>query len=82
MRLVPQFLPKEVVKAQRQQANQGKSVGWAELLDHWLLIELDLLETYGVDVWDPALRRPWPWWRDRILSLLSAGGRLAKALGH
>jgi hypothetical protein len=50
-------------------------------LDHWPLIEADLHEHFGLDVGDRALlrSRSWRWLRVRILALLSADSRLARA---
>ncbi|TBO59898.1 hypothetical protein EYS09_09770 [Streptomyces kasugaensis] len=52
------------------------------MLGHWPLIEADLHEIYGVDLSDRALlrARSWRWLRVRILALLSAESRLARAL--
>lgn len=49
-------------------------------MSHWQLVEVDLHQTYAADWHDPTLERPWPWWRDRILGLLSTESRLARAL--
>lgn len=51
------------------------------MLEHWALIEADLHDTYGVDVGDTALMaaRSWRWLRVRVLGLLSADTRLARA---
>jgi len=38
------------------------------------------LSDAGYDLHDPALVRPWPWWRDRIWALLSTESRLRRAL--
>lgn len=56
------------------------SASWRDLLENWALIELDLLEVYGVDIADPGFTRAWPWWRDRIIGLLSTDCRLTRAL--
>lgn len=57
------------------------SVEWGDLLDRWGLIVLDLLEVYGVDLYDPSVRdRPWPWLRGLILGLLSRPSRLSRDL--
>ncbi|OJX98675.1 MAG: hypothetical protein BGO96_04670 [Micrococcales bacterium 73-15] len=55
-------------------------IGWGDILQHWSLVELDLHEVYGADLHDPALDRPWPWWRARITGLLSMKSRLVQAL--
>ncbi len=61
-------------------ARGGQLVGWPEILTHWPLIEADLHSEYGIDTGAGALLRPWPWLRTRIVGLLSADTRLARAL--
>ena len=56
-------------------------MGWTEILEAWGLVEISLLETFNIDIADGSFQRPWPWWRDRILSLLSTDSRLSRALG-
>ncbi|TKR27180.1 hypothetical protein FA014_01890 [Cellulomonas hominis] len=58
---------------------EGTRVGWADVLARWSLVEADLADA-GYDLQDPGLVRAWPWWRDRIWSLLSADTRLRRAL--
>jgi hypothetical protein len=55
---------------------------WARLLGHWLLLEADLHETYGVDVEAPGLlaSRSGRWLRTRILGLLAVDSRLHRVL--
>ncbi|RLU85936.1 hypothetical protein CTZ27_26335 [Streptomyces griseocarneus] len=55
---------------------------WAQILEAWPLVEADLHEVYGIDVGAPGLLRgrSWRWLRLRILGLLSAESRLARAL--
>jgi hypothetical protein len=54
---------------------------WAQILDHWHLIEADLHQLYGIDVESGILRaRSWRWLRTRITGLLAADSRLAHAL--
>ncbi|MEV6297856.1 hypothetical protein AB0M02_00450 [Actinoplanes sp. NPDC051861] len=57
-------------------------MSWVDLLAHWVLIEADLHERYGVDVEDRALMRArsWRWLQTRILGLLSVQSRLRRAL--
>jgi hypothetical protein len=52
------------------------------VLERWALIECDLHDTYGIDLGDETVMtgRTWPWLRMRILGLLSADTRLARAL--
>jgi hypothetical protein len=51
-------------------------------LSRWALIEADLHSEYGLDVEDPVLlrARSWRWLRTRILGLLAADTRIARAL--
>ncbi|TDC81923.1 hypothetical protein E1193_13480 [Micromonospora sp. KC606] len=60
----------------------GETVTWAQILTHWLLVEADLHERYGVDVDDRALlrARSWRWLETRIVGLLAADTRLNRAL--
>ncbi|MDO5500425.1 MAG: hypothetical protein Q4F67_12185 [Propionibacteriaceae bacterium] len=69
-------IPKELLP--RPQKAGG--VAWRDVWGRFDLIELDMLEHYGIDWHDPALERPWPWWRDRVNGLLGADTRLARAL--
>lgn len=51
--------------------------------EHWLLIEADLHEFYGIDLGDRALlrSRSWRWLWVRIVGLLSVeSGRLRRTL--
>jgi hypothetical protein len=52
------------------------------VLELWALVECDLHDHYGVDAGDEQLMaaRPWPWLRTRILGLMTADTRLARAL--
>ncbi|WP_431892976.1 hypothetical protein [Micromonospora haikouensis] len=52
------------------------------MLTHWILVEADLHDRYGVDVDNRGLmrRRSWRWLEVRILGLLSADTRLNRAL--
>ncbi|MBD5787106.1 hypothetical protein IF650_13040 [Cellulosimicrobium terreum] len=54
---------------------------WARLFELWSLVECDLHD-HGVDVDDDALMgsRSWRWLRVRILGLLAANTRTARAL--
>lgn len=58
----------------------GPSVGWDDILAHWDLVLVDLHDVFGADWDDPRLVRSWPWWRDRIIGLLSTDSRLARTL--
>lgn len=51
------------------------------MLERWGLVEADLQDA-GLDLGDPDLlsRRTWPWLRTRVLGLLTADSRLARAL--
>lgn len=55
---------------------------WARILTHWLLIEADLHQTYGVDVETPGLlaARTARWLRTRIVALAATDSRLHRAL--
>lgn len=56
-------------------------MGWRDILEQWPHVEADLHQTYGADWDDPALDgRPWPWWRERILGLLTTESRLSRVL--
>jgi len=56
-------------------------VTWPEILTRWALVECDLHSEYGIDLGDSGvLGRPWRWLRARIVGLLSADTRLARAL--
>lgn len=51
---------------------QGEGKQWAQILQHWDLIEVDLHQWYGVDVGDGILvRRTWRWLERRIQGLLA-----------
>jgi hypothetical protein len=58
------------------------AVTWTALLERWALIESDLHTEYGVDVDAPGLltSRTWRWLRTRVLGLLAADTRIARAL--
>lgn len=60
----------------------GRSWELLDILEHWRLVEADLVTEFGVDLWDPAVRaRPWPGIRTMIFSLLdSPTTRLRRAL--
>ena len=75
-------LPKELRDTPTTGGSMSReaSASWRDLLENWALIELDLLEVYGVDIADPGFARAWPWWRDRIIGLLSTDCRLTRAL--
>lgn len=47
-----------------------------------MLVAADLHSVYGIDLADRDLlrRRTWPWLRNRIVGLLSADTRIARAL--
>lgn len=64
------------------QAREGTAVSWEQLLTRWNLIEADLHSEYGIDVEDRALmrHRTWRWLRARMVGLLSADTRIARAL--
>lgn len=47
-------------------------MGWRDIIARWDDVVLDLHEVFGADWDDPTLDRPWPWWRDRIMGLLTA----------
>ncbi|MBG0560729.1 hypothetical protein [Actinoplanes aureus] len=57
-------------------------MSWLDLLTHWVHIEADLHERYGVDVEDRAVMRSrsWRWLQTRIVGLLSVESRLRRAL--
>jgi len=61
---------------------EGKQIGWEDILNNWGLVVPDLAETYGIDLYDPALDdRPWPWLRGLILGLLGTPNtRIARKL--
>ena len=74
-------VPKAIARRIRQDhVDDQPKVTWWDIVDHWNLVLSDLHEIYGADWDDPTLRRPWPWWRDRILGLLSTNSRLSRAL--
>lgn len=51
---------------------RGDRLSWAQLLEHWQLIEADLHERYGLDLTEPVLRgRSWRWLRIRVEGLLA-----------
>nr|WP_113705364.1 hypothetical protein [Nonomuraea lactucae] len=62
--------------------SKGRSVSWLDILTRWPLVEADLHETFGIDLDEPAqLRtRSWRWLRTRLLGLLTADTRIARAL--
>ena len=60
--------------------DEGPRFGWADILERWDLVLLDLHSLLGVDYDDPTLIRPWPWWRDRIRALVAMPGMLRAAL--
>ncbi|KMM44857.1 hypothetical protein CWIS_13565 [Cellulomonas sp. A375-1] len=54
---------------------------WGFLLKQWALVEVDLHQTFGVDLEDPALAgRSWRWLRRRILALVTTDTRTSRAL--
>lgn len=72
-------IPQEV--RDQLDAIEGRSQGltWPQLLDKWVLIESDLQE-HGVDVCSGVLdQRDGRWLRVRIVGLLHADTRLARA---
>lgn len=74
-------MPNEHRPENRATAGTGRSIGWADILEHWPLVVRDLAEHARVDVYDPALdARPWPWLRTHILGLLDIPSRLTRAL--
>jgi hypothetical protein len=48
-------------------------------MQHWDLVECDLLSTYQIDTWDFELMNitTWPWLKRKILGLLSEQTRIA-----
>lgn len=68
----------------RNEAKEAKRVGWKEILEAWDLVVPDLAEVYGVDLYDPALkRRPWPWLRGLLMGLISTpNSRLSRHLAR
>lgn len=62
----------------------GQPITWAQLLEQWPTIAADLLDVYGVDVWDRRLmrHRPWPWLRGLVRGLLAADTRIARLLAR
>jgi|SRR6266498_790167 len=64
-----------------QGSAEGDGHTWADIFEHWQLIEDDLQELYGIDVESGILRaRSWRWLRVRIVGLLSCESRLARIL--
>lgn len=54
---------------------------WVDILQHWLTIQLDLHETFGVDTESGILTdRTWWWLHDRIIDLINKPTRLRAAL--
>ena len=53
-------------------------MSWRDVLEHWLLVVLDLSEIHHIDVETTDL--PWPALRDRIIGLLSRPSRLQREL--
>lgn len=72
-------LPKSLMQAPRRAPSEG-AVGWRDILLEWDTVLVDLHTVYGADWDDPGLVRSWPWWRDRIIGLLSTDSRLARRL--
>lgn len=60
---------------------KGTPVSWEQILTRWALVEADLHETYGIDLGERDLlrARSWRWLRVRILGLLAADTRIARA---
>ena len=62
---------------------QTKPITWAEILERWLMVELDLHELYGIDVHSGILtQRPWHWLETRVIDLLGRGPRLSAWMIH
>lgn len=51
-------------------------------MEFWGLVDCDLHDVYGINVWDDQFMAstPWPMLRTRIVGLLSADTRIARAL--
>lgn len=70
---MPLYRRYRVPNAQRpRNETMGPRIGWRQILDRWDDVVLDLHDRFGADWDDPGLVRPWPWWRDRIMGLLTA----------
>lgn len=63
--------------------NSPKSRGIIGLmLEHWVLVELDFQQVYGLDLSTPGLlqSRTWRWMTARMVGLLSTEGRIQRVL--
>lgn len=71
------YEPPEAEKA----TQTGPPITWHDLVSRWWLVEADLQDT-GVDIEDKRLMRlrSWRWLEVRILGLLHADTRIARAL--
>ncbi len=51
-------------------------------LEHWVLVEIDFQQVYGIDLSTPGLleSRTWRWMVARIVGLLSTEGRVQRVL--
>jgi len=64
-------------------AAEAAQLTWWEILSRWQLVQLDMHQTYGIDMGDRDLlrSRSWPWLRLRVVGLVSEPGtRLQRAL--
>jgi hypothetical protein len=52
------------------------------IFEHWIKVEADLHQFYGIDLGDRALMRArdWRWLRVRVIGLCAIESRLARAL--
>lgn len=77
----PAGLPRVWRPAPTETTTRGLRVTWRQLDHHWALIEADLHERFGIDLWAPGvLDRPWPWLRSRIGALLATPPNLVPAI--
>ena len=61
-----------------------RRIEWADILDEWDALELDLHDRFGVDVEDAALlaARSWRWLESRIVDVVRSGTRTAPRLAQ
>ena len=64
----------------QQRRTEGKGPSWHDIWSHSDWLEADLLECFGVDVWDTDAmrRRSWLWLRRLIIALFTTESRMAR----
>ena len=67
---IGQKIPRYLDPEEFRQPGKGGH-GWGELLDYWALIEADLHQFYGLDLWHPNSYRAiaWHYLRSRVEQL-------------